>query len=88
MFCYECSKAARSREAVGLCHHCSAALCAEHVCVIADPVTTIAPVVQTVVLPRAARLLLCPTCMGALQQLGVSALPAEAPKERRPPAAA
>ena len=88
MLCYECSKAGRSRDAVGLCHHCSAALCADHVCVVADPVTTISPVVKTVILPRAARLLLCPTCMAALQQLGVQAPQAETPKERRPPAAA
>ena len=68
MHCYECLKAGITRDAVGLCHHCSAALCAEHICAVDDPVTDIYPLMQTVVLPKHARLLLCGTCKAALEQ--------------------
>ena len=68
MHCYDCSKLGRSNEAVGLCHHCSAGLCEEHACVISEPVTGGHPLVQTVELPKRARLLLCGTCKGALGQ--------------------
>ena len=47
---------------LGLCHHCSAALCKEHICVVDDPVTAGVPLVRTIVLPKKARLLLCSTC--------------------------
>ena len=30
MECYQCLQAGVTREAAGLCHHCSAALCADH----------------------------------------------------------
>jgi len=81
MLCFECSNAGKSREAVGLCHHCSAALCADHACVVADPVTTVYPMTRTVVLPQKARQLLCATCRGALQQLGPLNLDEETSKE-------
>ena len=68
MLCYECLQNNVTREAVGLCHHCSAALCAEHICAVDDPVTAILPLMRTVVLPKKARLLLCRTCKAALQQ--------------------
>lgn len=68
MHCYECLQNNVTREAIGLCHHCSAALCAEHICVIDDPVTGGVPLVRTVVLPMHARLLLCGTCKAALEQ--------------------
>lgn len=68
MHCYECLQAGVTRDAVGLCHHCSAALCAEHICVVADRVTATSPLVLTVVLPKRARLLLCGTCKAALEQ--------------------
>jgi len=68
MHCYECLQIDVTRDAVGLCHHCSAALCAEHACLIADPVTAIYPLMLTVVLPKHARLLLCATCKAALEQ--------------------
>ena len=66
--CYECLQAGEIRDAVGLCHHCAAALCAEHICVVDDPVTGGVPLVRTVVLPKKARLLLCGTCKAALEQ--------------------
>jgi hypothetical protein len=81
MLCYECSKAGTNREAVGLCHHCSAALCTDHACVIKDPVTTTYPLARTVVLPRRARQLLCATCLDALQQIGVRDMAAETSRE-------
>jgi hypothetical protein len=68
MLCYECSKVGRSQDAVGLCHHCSAALCREHSRIVADPVTTTYPIAKAVVLPLQARLFLCETCLAALEQ--------------------
>ena len=68
MHCYECLQAGVTRDAIGLCHHCSAALCTEHAFVVADPVTTIYPLMKTVVLPKRARLLKCGTCKAALEQ--------------------
>ena len=81
MLCYECSKNARSREAVGLCHNCSAGLCSDHACVTAVPVTTTYPVSKTVVLPQKARQFLCATCLAALRQVGSKELQPETSKE-------
>ena len=81
MLCYECSKAGRHEEAVGLCHSCSAGLCSDHACVTALPVTTTYPVCKTVVLPQRARQMLCATCLGALQQVRIMDLQAETSKE-------
>ena len=74
MLCYECSKAGKNREAVGLCHHCSAALCTDHVSIITDPVTTAYPVFKKLVLPKKARLLLSGTCLDALGQVGTETM--------------
>ncbi len=69
MICYECWKAGEKNErAVGLCHHCSAALCADHANMVDDPVIMSYPVAATVVLPKHARLLLCGTCLAAHRQ--------------------
>jgi hypothetical protein len=68
MCCYECSQAGDRQEAVGLCHHCSVGLCPHHALMITDPVTMTALINRTVVLPKKARLLLCTTCLAALQQ--------------------
>ena len=68
MICYECQQAGKRRDASALCHHCSAALCQEHALVLADPVTAQCPVCKTVILPLRARVFLCSTCRGALQQ--------------------
>jgi len=68
MICYECQQAGRTRDAVALCHHCSAALCPEHALILSDPVTAQYPVCQTVVLPLRARVFLCGTCREALRQ--------------------
>ncbi len=68
MLCYECSKAGRTHHAVGLCHHCSAALCPDHASMIDDPVIMTYPVAATDVLPKHARLLLCGVCLAAYRQ--------------------
>ncbi len=68
MHCYECSREGKSREALGLCHHCSAALCSDHARVVADPVTTSYPIAKRIAFPKKARLLLCVTCLEALEQ--------------------
>jgi hypothetical protein len=70
MVCYECSLKGLRREAVGLCHHCSAGLCLDHVVVAPRPVTVREPIEKTVVLPIEARELLCATCHAAQQQAG------------------
>jgi hypothetical protein len=88
MLCYDCSKNGKDREAVGLCHNCSAGLCVDHACLIADPLTAMYPVVREVVLPKKARQLLCATCLGALRQIGVKNLEAETSKECCSPLAA
>ncbi len=81
MLCYECSQAGRNREAVGLCHHCSAALCADHASMVADPVTTTYPLLKTVVLPKKARLFLCDTCLQALRQTHAAGVTLETSEE-------
>jgi hypothetical protein len=68
MLCYECSQTGTRQEAIGLCHHCSVALCQQHASMINDPVTMTALINRTVVLPKKARVLLCSTCLSALQQ--------------------
>lgn len=68
MHCYECSQTGEARDAVGLCHHCSAALCAEHIFSVPDAVRIPVPVSKEVTLPKRARLLLCRTCKAALEQ--------------------
>jgi hypothetical protein len=69
MLCYECVKAGKSREAVGLCHHCSAALCGDHACIVSEPISTIYPLFRKVILPKKARLFFCGTCLSALEQV-------------------
>jgi hypothetical protein len=68
MLCYECNQAGQRSEAVGLCHHCSAALCPNHAHSVKDPVETVYPLGAVVVLPLRARLILCETCLSALRQ--------------------
>ncbi len=68
MICFECAVAGSSRDAVALCHHCSAALCLDHARRVDDPVTVLHAVCKPVVLPKHARLILCATCQAALEQ--------------------
>jgi hypothetical protein len=68
MICYECERSAVRRDAVVLCHHCSAALCSEHAAAVSDPITEQYPMLKVVVLPLQARLFLCITCKQALEQ--------------------
>lgn len=68
MHCYECSQAGIARDAIGLCHHCSAGLCSGHACTVADPITAQYLIARTVILPKKARQLLCSTCKTALEQ--------------------
>jgi hypothetical protein len=68
MRCFDCSQEGKHSEAAGICHHCSAALCTEHIHAVTDPVRMRSPVVRTVELPLRARLILCETCLSALRQ--------------------
>ena len=77
MICYECQQAAKKRDAVALCHHCSAGLCVDHALILSDPVTAQYPVCKTVVLPLRARVFLCGTCREALRQISESRESAE-----------
>jgi hypothetical protein len=69
MRCYECSLKGQISEAIGICHHCSIALCFEHATLVADPIHTTMLINRDVVLPKKARALLCRTCLDALRQL-------------------
>lgn len=68
MICYECRQVDQRRDAVALCHHCSAALCPDHALIFSDPVTSQYPICKTVVYPLRARVFLCSTCREALLQ--------------------
>ena len=81
MLCYECSRTGKSREAVGLCHNCSAGLCGDHACIADLPLTKMYPLFKPVVLPQRARQFLCSTCIAALQQVGERELRPETSKE-------
>ncbi len=69
MECYQCLQAGITREAAGLCHHCSAGLCREHICTVEDPITLRRVLAPSEVLPKRARVLLCSICKGALEKL-------------------
>jgi len=68
MHCYECSQVGIAREAIGICHHCSAALCPDHAYAVADPITAQYFMGRIAILPKKARQLLCSTCKTALEQ--------------------
>ncbi len=69
MECYPCSQAGVIRQANGICHHCSAALCKDHICEVEDPITVKHVMTPNLMLPKKARILLCETCKAALDQL-------------------
>jgi hypothetical protein len=68
MICYECSLAGTRSDAVGLCHFCSAGLCAEHANVLLEEIRAHEVVVKTVALPRKARRMFCSVCRDAVEQ--------------------
>lgn len=72
MQCFECFEGGAERDAIGLCHHCSAALCGHHAIMVPDPLTATEPLFKTVALPKRARVLLCSTCKQALAQKGLA----------------
>ncbi len=69
MICYECTMKGTRREAVALCSHCNAALCADHAEVITTPVTVSYPVAATIVLPLRARHIYCSLCHSCPKQV-------------------
>ena len=71
MHCYECNDI-ESSEVIGLCHHCSAALCRKHATTVSEVVRTTEPLVRVVALPILARVVLCRTCKAALEQNGAT----------------
>ena len=68
MNCYVCSQKNTDRVAVGLCHHCSAGICAEHAIEVSFNMTAGQIINFTRTLPVKARQLLCNVCKVALEQ--------------------
>lgn len=68
MKCFICDELERTREAVALCHNCSAGLCREHTFAKPRHITTVVPLNREVTLPIEARELLCHVCKEALEQ--------------------
>jgi hypothetical protein len=74
MLCYECSQSKVEVPAIGVCHYCSAGLCAAHAHVDAEPVRVMrrhriyGTIKQTINLPDGARRLLCEICWQALRE--------------------
>lgn len=68
MECYECLQSGIRQMAVGTCHHCSAALCSDHIEAIMEPLRITYAMAPERILPKKARLMLCRTCKAALDQ--------------------
>ena len=92
MFCYECAVQGERREAIGMCHNCSLALCQEHAHVELAPIVatygnpTYPSLIGTVKMPLEARKLLCGVCQAALSQkfdASKSSKPAREPDKGR-----
>ena len=73
MQCFDCPQG-RSGEVIGLCHHCSAALCREHGVSLPEDLYASEAVARSVALPRRARLILCRICEAAFEQQGAHVL--------------
>ena len=69
MECYQCLQNGVNRDAVGLCHHCSAALCSDHIFAVEEPLMVKHVMVPPTLFPKRARRMLCSTCKIALEQL-------------------
>ena len=69
MECYQCLQNGVNRDAVGLCHHCSAALCSDHIFAVEEPMMVKHVMVPPTLFPKRARRMLCSTCKIALEQL-------------------
>jgi hypothetical protein len=68
MICYGCFREGQQKEAVGICHFCGVAVCADHGSLVERPVHTRLPLVKVVRLPKRAQELLCRVCRAALAQ--------------------
>jgi hypothetical protein len=68
MHCLECAQHGAKRDAVALCHCCSAALCLDHAVVVPKRLAHLTPVCKTEELPLLAREFLCEICKAALDQ--------------------
>ncbi len=68
MRCFDCSAPGERSEAIGVCHHCSVGLCADHGAIVSDPILAHESIAKVIALPKKARELLCRTCLDALRQ--------------------
>ncbi len=68
MRCYECSLMGNQTEAIGICHHCSTGVCAEHSGLYTHPLPGPEPAAKASGLPSHFRSLLCPHCMEAIRK--------------------
>ena len=69
MECYQCLQSGIFKESVGLCRHCSAALCLDHIFAVDEPIMVRHMMAPATVFSKKARLVLCITCKMALDQL-------------------
>jgi len=65
MECFDCAAVDRQRPAVGICHDCGAAVCAEHARVVPRWLTRAAAINRVVQVEPPGRLVLCPVCEAA-----------------------
>jgi hypothetical protein len=67
MFCYDCHQEGKSSPAIGICHHCSIAVCPTHGTIYTHPTAAPEPAAKAATLPSHYRSLLCPHCLEAIR---------------------
>lgn len=68
MICYDCHQDGKTAEAIGVCHHCSIAVCPAHGAMYTHPTPAPEPAAKAASLPSHYRSLLCPHCLEAIKQ--------------------
>jgi hypothetical protein len=51
MFCYDCHQEGKSSPAIGICHHCSIAVCPTHGTIYTHPTAAPEPAAKAAALP-------------------------------------
>lgn len=65
MNCLDCQDSSTQAPAIGVCHQCGAAVCAEHVVVQSKRLSCLRAVARVVVIDRPVRRVLCRACAQA-----------------------
>ncbi|MBL8239977.1 MAG: DUF2180 family protein [Bryobacterales bacterium] len=68
MKCFDCHQLGKVSEAIGICHHCSVAVCPDHGTVFTHPLPVAEPAAKAATLPSHYRSLLCPDCFSAIKE--------------------